>query len=377
MATIKLNHAVIHELVKIQHKPIQKSIIRSAPLDPKNATVSKVLDEVTSVYGRKQNSAHYGIFSTKRDSGEFPKSFDHYATINRASPDEFMIISRSVMENLYNKAESINAASGGYLLFADYEHSNNHFFMIAMIKGREGFRLSKNLEPEELLELDLTRLNQAARINLNKYNLFKVAKPEDRSEINYLSFVSPSSSQSAAGYFVTALGCAKGTAAAAATTSLIKETSVFFEKTPELKQFKGKFREDLVEHLSLKKPGDSIRLSEVEKLARKYIPSIKDGQADKIAEDLLEYLNGEEHAIPVEFPVNQATVQKFTHVSYKDETIQLKFEKLAFGDSADASIYYDKSKKRLIFNNIPTALSDLLEVELSIKKSEKPSTHKP
>lgn len=88
-------------------------------------------------------------------------------------------------------------------------------------------------------------------------------------------------------------------------------------------------------------------------------------------------MNGEEHAIPVEFPVNQATVQKFTHVSYKDETIQLKFEKLAFGDSADASIYYDKSKKRLIFNNIPTALSDLLEVELSIKKSEKPSTHKP
>lgn len=376
MSDIKVKFAVIHELVKVQHKPIQPSIIRAAPLDPTNETVSKVVGEVTNVYGRKQNSAHYGIFSTGKDRGGFPDSFEKYASIQVPTAQNFMTISRAVMENLFEKAENITPASGGYLLFSDYELLNNRFFMIAMIKGREGFRLSANLEPEELLELDLTKLNQAARINLNKYKSYKVAAPAEKQEINYLSFVSPSSSQSAAGYFVTALGCSKGTASALATKTLIKESSVFFEKTPELTEFKSKFREDLIEYLNKKKPGDSIRLSEVEQLARKYIPSKEQGQADKIAENFLEYLNGDEHSIPVEFPISHATVQKFTHISYKDENLQIKFEKLSFGDDPNASVFFDQKNKKLTFNNIPTALLELLESELFQKRAEKTADRK-
>lgn len=376
MSDIKIKFAVIHELVKIQHKPIQPSIIRTAPLDPTNETVSKVVGEVTNVYGRKQNSAHYGIFSTGKDRGGFPDSFEQYASIQAPTAQNFMTISRAVMENLFEKAENITPASGGYLLFSDYELLNNRFFMIAMIKGREGFRLSATLEPEELLELDLTKLNQAARINLNKYKSYKVAAPADKQEINYLSFVSPSSSQSAAGYFVTALGCSKGTASALATKTLIKESSVFFEKTPELTEFKSKFREDLIEYLNKKKPGDSIRLSEVEQLARKYIPSKEQEQADKIAENFLEYLNGDEHSIPVEFPISHATVQKFTHISYKDENLQIKFEKLSFGDDPNASVFFDQKNKKLTFNNIPTALLELLESELFQKRTEKAADRK-
>jgi nucleoid-associated protein len=376
MSDIKIKFAVIHELVKVQHKPIQPSIIRAAPLDPTNETVSKVVGEVTNVYGRKQNSAHYGIFSTGKDRGGFPDSFEKYASIQVPTAQNFMTISRAVMENLFEKAENITPASGGYLLFSDYELLNNRFFMIAMIKGREGFRLSANLEPEELLELDLTKLNQAARINLNKYKSYKVAAPAEKQEINYLSFVSPSSSQSAAGYFVTALGCSKGTASALATKTLIKESSVFFEKTPELTEFKSKFREDLIEYLNKKKPGDSIRLSEVEQLARKYIPSKEQGQADKIAENFLEYLNGDEHSIPVEFPISHATVQKFTHISYKDENLQIKFEKLSFGDDPNASVFFDQKNKKLTFNNIPTALLELLESELFQKRAEKAADRK-
>ncbi len=371
MSDLKIKFAVIHELVKIQHKSIQPSIIRAAPLDPTNITVSKVAGEVTNVYGRKQNSAHYGVFSSGKDRGGFPDSFDKYASILSPTELNFMTISRAVMENLYETAKDITPASGGYLLFSDYEISNNRFFMIAMIKGREGFRLSANLEPEELLELDLTKLNQAARINLNKYNTYKTAIPADKQEINYLSFVSPSSTQSAAGYFVTALGCSKGTASALATKTLIKESSVFFEKTPELVASKSKFRQDLIEYLNNKKPGDSIRLSEVEQLARKYIPSTEQGQADKIAESFLEYLNGDEHSIPVESPINHATVQKFTHVSYKDDSLQIKFEKLSFGDDPSAVVFFDRTNKKLTFSNIPKALLELLETELSQKKSEK------
>lgn len=374
MTDIKKNFAVIHELVKKQHKPIQPSIIRKKPLDSKNLTVNKVINEVTSVYGRKHNSAHYGVFSTKKANSLFPKIFHEYAILKEVTNDEFMTLSRAVMENLFNTAEKITPASGGYLLFSDYETLNDRFFMIAMIKSREGFRLSANLEPEELLELDLTKLNQAARINLKKYYLHKDAPDSEKQEINYLSFVSPSSTQSAAGYFVTALGCAKGTASALATKTLIKESSTFFSKTQELSKFKSQFREDLIEYLNKKKPGDSIRLSEIERLARKYIPSENETQADELAENFIEYLNGDEHSIPVEFPISHSTLQKFTHVSYKDESIQIKFEKLSFSDDPNASIYFDKKNKKLTFNKIPQALESLLESELAEQKAEKMRT---
>ncbi|CAI8710686.1 nucleoid-associated protein [Pseudomonas chlororaphis] len=376
MSDIKINFAVIHELVKTQHKDIQPSIIRKLPLDPNNTTVNKVVNEVTSVYGRKQNSAHYGVFSNSKDRGLFPESFHKYAVLQSTTSDDFMTISRAVMENLFEKAEKITPASGGYLLFSDYEVSGNRFFMIAMIKSREGFRLSANLEPEELLELDLTKLNQAARINIKKYHSHRTIPLPERQEINYLSFVSPSSTQSAAGYFVTALGCAKGTASALATKTLIKESSVFFANTPQISKFKSQFREDLIEYLNKKKPGDSIRLSEIENLARKYIPSEIKDQADKIAEEFIEYLNGDEHAIPVEFPISHSTLQKFTHVSYKDESLQIKFEKLSFSDDPNASIYFDQKSKKLTFNKLPQALEELLESELAQQKSEKSAIKK-
>lgn len=151
-----------------------------------------------------------------------------------------------------SKAENIHAASGGYLLFADYSNAQGRFFIIAMIKQKEGMRLSRQLVPEELTQLDLDRLYQAARINFGKLSAYQTATESDRQEQNYLSFVSPSNSKTAAGYFVTALGCAQGTASARATDTIIRESVGFFRQHDELSRYRQAFKNDLLDHLTRK-----------------------------------------------------------------------------------------------------------------------------
>jgi len=271
----------------------------------------------------------------------------------------------AAMEALFQKAENLHAASGGYLLFADYSNAQGRFFMVAMIKQKEGIRLSRQLVPEELTQLDLNRLYQAARINFGKLSAYQAATASGRQELNYLSFVSPSNSKTAAGYFVTALGCARGTASARATDTIIRESANFFRQHDDLKRHLQAFKNDLLEHLTQKeREGSSVKLSEIERLARRYIPSDEPGTADEIACNLIAHLNGEEHEVPVEFPVSKTVLVKHRQIRYKASNWDISFERSALGVGDDAQVQYDMDRNRIIFNSVPDGLADLIREEL-------------
>jgi len=371
MPDIIINKVVIHELIKEQHQLIQPSNLRPAVLDSANGIVLKLVDGITSLYGTRNNSAHYGTFRIGEGSGDFPACFHTYT--ESVIPDEaqFMTLTRVAMEELYRKAESSRASSGGYILFADYSSAQSRFFMIAMIKQKEGIRLSEHLEPEELIELDMNRLYQAARINFGKLSAYLAASEDDRQELSYLSFVSPNAGKTAAGYFVTALGCAPGAASARATDTLVKESTAFFRNNDILKPFRKRFKENLLAYLSGKEEtGDSVKLSEVEKIARQFMPAEDEGQADKMAGALIAHLNSEKHAVPVEFPVNKTALNKHTHISYSADNWDLKFERHALGVTDAAQIYYDRENRRITIKNLPDSLIEKISEELESRPEE-------
>ncbi|MGK3355175.1 hypothetical protein ACSLNS_24770, partial [Escherichia coli] len=45
------------------------------------------------------------------------------------------------------------ATVGGFIVFCDYIVNNNKFFLIAMIKKKNGVTISNKLEPEEMIHL--------------------------------------------------------------------------------------------------------------------------------------------------------------------------------------------------------------------------------
>jgi len=371
MADITINNVVIHELVKEQHQSIQPSNMRPTVLDPTNEIVLKLVDGITSLYGTRNNSAHYGTFRTGVGRGVFPDSFGTYA--GNASPNntEFMALTQVAMEELYRKAELSQAASGGYILFADYSGAQTRFFMVAMIKQKDGIRLSENLEPEELTELDMNRLYQAARVNFGKLAAYLAASEAERQELSYLSFVSPSAGRTAAGYFVTALGCAPGAASARATDTLVKESTAFFRNNEALNSYRKRFKDDLLAYLKGKEEiKQSVKLTEVEELARQYMPADEIGQVDDLANAFISHLNSEEHAVPIEFPVNKGVLKKHTHISYSADNWDLKFERHALGVTDAAQIYYDRENNRITIRDLPENLVEKINEELENRPVE-------
>ena len=303
---VKVNFAVVHELIKEQFKDIQKSDIREVVLKKDKPAVNKLIIGATSIYGKKNNATHYGIFAKKTVS-DFPKDFDAYSKIE-ISEKSFLEITESAMVELFAAAKKTTASSGGYILFVDYENSQGRFLLIAMLKKRDGLRLNEHLEPEELIELDLSSLYHAARINFNKYNEHAAADDEAKQELNYLSFLSQSAGRSAAGYFVTALGCAVGTASAAATKNLILESVKFFRERPNLRDKRIQFKDEVLRYLERQRDsGQSVKLSEVEAIARQFFPAEMEGEADDLASEFIGHLNSEAVGIGgLKFQVQQS-----------------------------------------------------------------------
>ncbi len=368
MSSILINNVVIRELIKKQHKDIQRPKIKEDVLDPNNEIVNSLVSGVSNLYSRKNNTSHYGTFKQTDDRGTFPDEWDSYSSKEACSSEEFLSLTFIAMKELQRLAQEQPAASGGYLLFADYLIETKRFFLVAMLKRKSGIRLTDDLVPASLEQVDLNSIYQAARINVVRYNEFKSASEDEKQEINYLSFVSPSTNVTTAGYFISAIGCSKGTASAKATKNLIDEASAFFRNKDELKNNRLKFKGELINYLNEQLAnGVSAKLNDVEAIARKYFPKDVDGSNDSLATDLINHLNSDDVGVPAEFPPNKAILKKHTHLKYVSDNWQLLFDWNALGVNASAELQYVSDSGQLIINRLPHELKSTIEAELKEK----------
>src|SRR3546814_20818942 len=81
-------------------------------------------------------------------------------------------MSKVAMEELRGKASQESFATGGHVCFFVYRIRTSSFLLVAMVKERGGMVLSAALEPTEITEIDLSKLHQAARVNLDRYGAF-------------------------------------------------------------------------------------------------------------------------------------------------------------------------------------------------------------
>lgn len=360
--TIKLNHVVIHHLRKEPKQPIQKPIIKENTLDNDAEFVRALVEGVIDLYGAKDNNAIFGTFAeAKEEPGYFPGAFEKFR-VGSQKENGFINLTKTAMNSLQNRARDVNFASGGYILFASYTSLEKPFLIVAMIKQREGLQLNDALEPIGIKELDLSKLHQAARINIDRYLAHGLASDEEKEKLSYLSFVSPRNNQSASGYFIKSLGCSGGVAASRATDNAFVGMSDFFNKNHELKSKAKELRADVCSYMrdcyDEKRPAS---INDLVALARKHLPANYDEDKRKLVEaELSSYLNSDDVQVPTEFRIHLATVNKRARVKLKTSNWQLQFEKHSLGQDENAEIWYDKENSRLVINNLPSEIKDTL-----------------
>lgn len=367
MADLRIHKAIVHRLNKDQHQQIQGSTIRSSVLDSANESVIKLVSRIVSQYATKSNTANFGCFKEGEGRGVFPDAFINYYNLQEWNDQSFIDLSKVAMESLYSFAALQTASSGGYIFFADYSRvEHGRFFIVVMIKQTEGFRMSSNLEPEELLQLDLSKLHQAARISFGKLAGFLAADESDRVDFNYLSFISPVSNKAAAGYFVTGLGCYKGTASSKATDQLIRESVQFFKDEGVDFNKRRTLKQGIIDLLADKiRSGDTVKISEVDAIARQYMKETENETIEDQSDRFIEHLNSEDVAVPNEFKPSKSAVKKHTYITHSATNWEIKIKRDSISEDQSAQICYDREGERLIIKNIPVSLKEDIENQLN------------
>jgi len=349
---IHIVHSVIHGFNKEQHGPVTGIVKRPVLLDNELQAVKDLVSGLSVLLGKKTNSQAWGRFGNDGRQGPFPASFAAY-TQDLPSAEQFKNLSHLVVDQLVEQAGEKALSTGGRILFTLFNDENGSpVFLVAMIKQKGGLILDENFVPIGIVEVDLSKLHQAAQIQVNHFTADQEVDDNDEQEgldRNYLSFLSPKTNSQASNYFIDALGCIVGITSAKATDQIFLAVDAFFVANVQLTPLRKKAKEKIVEYLQ--RQLDTGQLATLEDICTAVKQAAPPGY-DAHFENILAFLNGPEYKIPDEFVVHESAYKKHAKISLDNERINLKFPRSDLGTSREAKIGYDKDQRTLTIRDL-------------------------
>ncbi|MDD4904745.1 MAG: nucleoid-associated protein [Methylobacter tundripaludum] len=197
------------------------------------------------------------------------------------------------------------------------------------------------LTPVSITSIDLSKIHQAARINLTTYA--NISGSEENSENDeaktYLSFVSPRTNHDVSGYFRKALDCSDGVPSARATNSAFTTVDAYCQTIPQLKPLRPRVKDSLIKYfegcLERKEPAT---LAGVEHSILQVVPA----EHHALLENFSQFANSDEHQLPETFGVNAAKLKSYTRIISKNPNWELSFQRNALGTDENSALRYDK-----------------------------------
>jgi nucleoid-associated protein len=370
---MELLQAVIHEFIKEPAKEGRPAIEAhyteaTEQLDVSEEPTVKLVESIRSLYGSKGNYSSQGTFDLADSAQTFP---DNFATFVDSSGDDdaFLELTIQTMDNLVARSAPQNFATGGYIVFAHYTYGGQNYFLVAMVKKKDGITLV-NLKPETIQEVDLSKLHQAIRINNTSYlqamELIEEGEPFDGS---YLSFISPVSNQGASGYFIQAFGCHDAIPAKKATISAFDAVRYYFDSNVQIRHLKSEAVDSLVELFNnlLNNEDEENRICTLEILNERVSSIITYHEIENAPNDFMEIANSEDFNVPDSFYPSKQALTEQTRVKLKgmDGAWALNFEKRVFGSSDDSDIQFNpqtsSNQASIVIRNLSADLINVLE----------------
>lgn len=368
----ELIHAVIHSFEKekgVTTVDRSKTVIK--PLfDPKIGTLTSLAEGINSLLGKKGNNVVWGQFSSDNREGLFPEENQKFTQNITAA--NFESLTHVAVNELIDQASVEIFATGGHTLFAYYMSDAIPFVLIANIKQRDGLRLGVDYIPITSVDIDMSKVHQACRINLARYSESVLDNNDDNDDNDedcdadktYLCFISKGRDSEASAYFIKALGCTPGIASTRATGNAIDVIEDFFRDNENLAPFSTQAKDNVIAYLSKKhKDNEKATIQGLQSAASSAIPPELSDLAEQL-ETLSEVLNSEESKVPEEFSVSKAILDKKTKIRGKSNRWSAQFDRSALGVSIDNVICYNASNGTLTFSDIPDDMKKHIEAEI-------------
>jgi nucleoid-associated protein len=300
---------------------------------PVKGTVTRVVNELHTQYGRKVSKAH-GKFSS--NIVDYP-SQGFISEFHDGEYKDFRTLTHELMTTLSVKAGAKASATGGHVLFAHFEHDKQTFLMVAIITDRLGAQLTKALRLEDVQHLDLDGFRYAGRVNISAWK-----DGADR----YIGFLKGSGD--VARYFEEFLGCEVATQQREDTARLINALESFAAEPHASIKNAGEF---------LQKAHDILARSSAERRELDFATFTNELLPESV-EDLREHLADPKKSLSDGFVPDRREFSQLVSVKAKTKNWSVEFSRKAV---ATGEILYNAERKTLTLKNLPPELVGELE----------------
>lgn len=349
-----LKFLAIRELIKEADDTIATISDKGGPVNIHDPMAQQLFNALVAAYGRRSALTHGSFNEDNTEGYPFISSFEKFIRIT-PTEDDFVHLCDQALAQLAAslQAPSARSATGGYVIFVYYSSDVFDYLLVALVRDKAGVAFDDELNPTKVIEVDLEKLHQAAKINIST---FKEGKD------SYLSFIGTKRKGDITHYFSNALGCTDVVPSKKSTSELIRATEDFC-RHHNLNEKQEEIVEDMVSYLSRQRgEKQSAYLPEMEQIFDNYIPP---EQAETVAGTFGKFANSEPYQVSHEFQPHTSTINSYTKVKAKMDNWQLDFSKRSLGHlNSDSEIEFDPSNNSLKINRLSTKVIEQIKEAL-------------
>lgn len=342
---LSLENSVVHHVFQ---DPDGNIGLRLAP-EPLQVKleVEILLEELTKVYNAKPAKGYASFVSPddpryQQAEGEEPVPMPEFPQLLDArmqSKVEFVEFSQQVARLLRNELEHYQFLDSGFLLMAEYNQTGDHYLLVAFVPVKDGVMVSPDLSVDRSSQLDLSKVQLAARVNLSDYQT-------QMNEGHYISFIKGRTGRKTADFFLDFLGCAERVNAKKETEQLVQSVQELIRDESITPEVAKDIRKDVYDYCGEQwSLGEQVKLSDIdERLAEKGAGSVK--------------AHSEQQGLQIadEFPAERTSLRKLMKFQGQGGGLSVAFEQDMLGERVE----YDVKTDTLTIVGTPPNLRDQL-----------------
>lgn len=343
--TLTVNRSIVHQ---VYQDPQGEFGLRFSPeMLSDAAEVETLLTELTAVYQAKPGkgyasfvSADDPVYAAARAANEtipepeFPQSFQQWL----ANEVDFVGFSQAVAKLLQSELSRYSFAEPGFLLLADYEQNSDRMLLVSFLPVRDGVMVQPDLSVHKSAQLDVAKIQLAARINITEY--------EADQALYYISFIKGRTGRKTAEFFLDFLGCAERINAKASTQQLVATVQAYVQEADLAGEEAQQVRKSVYEYCGEQwQQGEQVELNTLdERLQAQGAPSFH------------AFTQNHDVALPASFPADKASLRSLVKFQGQGGGLSVAFDQAMLG----ARVNYDVQNDTLTIIGTPPNLRDQL-----------------
>lgn len=307
---MRINSVVFHHILKSQKSKGVESVkpeYAKELLQPDDPIVMALCQDILKSY-RDHNPMHGNI---KKDS-DFQDVLQEFFN---EKPIEFMQFTKNVCGLIEEELSKSFLANGGFVLLLNYEEAQKDWLLIVMLKNDEGYGLTKLLTLEKRQYLNTDKLNESARIDIEKWKAS--LSGSDDSNVNCLSFMKGKKTQDedVTEYFRFALSCDGYITSKQNTKNLVDTIFNYMESKNLEPSQKEIIRDSLFLYFEKQhKACEEVDLDTIANTVNAINPN-----------EFTDYLKENQINIDFTFKPNPTSYKKFKRIGYTNGNVKISF----------------------------------------------------